>query len=239
MFTRPIQYTQLKSIDELTEFSLELPSIGTSNSMEWNENGGMMVFITKLGLRYLSPTRPETNDLMKKEGYWRNENLGVPLVRLAEDPDLFCKLEWLQRDARAEWWAYTYQVAKKIADEKEIKEVVITEPVKVREIVCEYGEYTSLVDKCLGNSTGNNVGTYIIINDKELIVCDEYGRTYLITVKRVINDIVNMLIKAGYTKTTEPWRYVHPERKHGDLKRKLLISAEDAVDVDEEKDVYD
>lgn len=62
--------------------------------------------------------------------------------------------------------------------------------------------------KYLLNSSKENVGTYVLVNEHTLVVCDEYGRTFLLKTKGVVNDMVNSLINAGYTRTLHPEYYI-------------------------------
>ena len=68
--------------------------------------------------------------------------------------------------------------------------------------------FCPMITKYLFNHSRDNIGTYILLNDRSVLVCDEYGRTFLISVKVSINDIVNTLIEAGYTRTPNPEYYV-------------------------------
>jgi len=113
--------------------------------------------------------------------------------------------------------AETHEKALKFSEEKGIKPVKFDRRIqmRVKEITNDFYQndedhtrYNQMVSKYLLGNSQSNIGTYIIIDDKSILVCDEYGRTYFINVKATINDIVNTLIDAGYTHTAHPEYYV-------------------------------
>jgi len=71
--------------------------------------------------------------------------------------------------------------------------------------------YYPLTTKFLFNRSKENIGTYIIVDENTLVICDEYGRTFLFKVQTVVNDFVNALIDAGYTRTIHPEDYIYKE----------------------------
>ena len=230
MFTRPISYVPLKSIDEMKRFSIQLPldASAKNTSMLFNQNSGWIVFTDEHGFRFLTPARPESTSILQSSGYAANWDIWVPDV-----PDYSkCEAMWLRKIAQEEIKAYTHQEAKKRADQKGIKEVTITEAIKLKEIEYDRLGYRPMVDLYLANGSDRNVGTYIIVDDKTLLVCDEYGRTFFIQVLKVIYSIVNKLIEAGYTRTEHPWWYVYDQTEF-DPKRKLVL--DELADDEEEK----
>lgn len=113
--------------------------------------------------------------------------------------------------------AETHEMAYQVALEKKLQNVnPYIKGMHVTEVIgytndedsCAY--YLPMVMGHLHNGTGRNVGTYIIINEKILVICDEYGRTFLVKVPKVINELVNSLIDAGYTEAPHPESYVYP-----------------------------
>ncbi|MBE5820652.1 MAG: hypothetical protein E7310_07610 [Clostridiales bacterium] len=120
---------------------------------------------------------------------------------------------WLEKIAEAENWAETYQSAFEISQKKGIQPVKIESKYHLKEIsyyddksTCT--RYSALTAKYLLNNSEDNIGTYIMVDEKTIVICDEYGRTWLVKTKGVINDIVNQLIEAGYKRTANPENYV-------------------------------
>ena len=128
----------------------------------------------------------------------------------------------MEQVADRENWAETHEKALKFSEEKGIKPVEfrpMAHQMRIKEITTDYYQndesctrYNQMASMHLLGNSQSNIGTYIIIDDKSILVCDEYGRTYFITVKATINDIVNTLIDAGYTHTAHPEYYVQKYR---------------------------
>lgn len=123
--------------------------------------------------------------------------------------------DWLKSIADEENWAETFESAFKIASEKGIKSVEVnTENLRIKNIVYSYEDnpakkkYGSMITQFLTDDTENNIATYIIVDEKTVLICDEYGRTFLVKAKTIINDLVNAMIEAGYTRTVHPEKYV-------------------------------
>lgn len=220
MFARPIKYSPLNSLEELIDFSIQLPCNHEERLRKiWNVNSGWVIFYNSSYSHFLTPWRPEIPKILKEHDIFENNKLFVPPVSEYDKT----RANWLWKIASEECWAYAHQEAKKIADEKGIKEVEIAESVKVREITFDYNGYRPMVMKSLSNDSRLNIGTYILVDDKTVYVCDEYGRSYVVEVKKVINDVINMLIDAGYTRNIHPWLYIQEDQRQEDPKRKLIF----------------
>lgn len=210
MFTQPIKRTLLNSVEEIKSYSYRMNGFSSKKMVRWQSNG-QIAFADENGVLYVTPYRAEINDMLEKAGY-EESSLSVPF---SNGKDVPISYQWLEIIANQENWATTYLIAYGISSTKDIKPVdlsSIEEKIHISEIF-RYEDkdtqmiYHNMVNLWL-NGEEDNLGTYIIINKKTLIICDEYGRTFLLKVKSVINDIVNLLIDAGYRHNPNPARYV-------------------------------
>ena len=102
-----------------------------------------------------------------------------------------------------------------IAEEKGIKSVKFDEEqLEVFRDVSESDQdldgftYTSMTNPKYVRLSQENVGTYIRTNSKTVLLCDEYGRTFLLKFGLSANEFVNKLNEAGYKPNCMPWDYV-------------------------------
>ena len=211
MFNTPIRHIPLTSLEEVTNFSYRVYESKKGTPLTKCQNNGHIAFTDSYGNVFVTPYRPEIHGILENAGY-TDDCIFVPFSNGEERPDAY---DWLIKIADEESWAYTHEQAYKIAQEKGIKSVdtIHFEKYQLKEIFY-YDEkdtntvFSSLTTKFLFNNSNSNIGTYIVVNNKTLVVCDEYGRTFLIKVKTVVNDIVNALIEAGYTRTLHPEWYI-------------------------------
>ena len=207
MFNTPIRHTRLNSVEEVKDFSYRTTFRATP-MRKW-QNNGQIAFTDKYGKVYVTPYREEIHDILEKAGY-REEGIYVPFSNSESRPDEYL---WLEKIAEEENWAATYEKAFKVAAEKGVQPLNVIGKYQIKQ-VSYYDDtdahiyYSGLVSKYLMNETQENVGTYIIVDEKTLVICDEYGRTFLIKARTVVNELVNALLDAGYTRTIHPERYV-------------------------------
>jgi len=216
MFSNPMKYTPLKSLEELKDWSYQYKFRTDNSPCVYCSNNGQISYTDDQGTVWVTPARPEVRDILAGAGY-KEGGLYVHFSNGEERPSEY---QWLQKISDEECWAYTYQKAYECAEKKGIMPVSIKEKVYVREIVGYWydeqlaTEYYALATIYLLNQTDENVGTYIVLDEKTVVVCDEYGRTFLLRAKTVINDTVNALIDAGYTRTLHPEYYVRVRESH-------------------------
>ena len=208
----PIAYTPLTSVDEIFKFSYRTTHTSDLSTVRW-QNNGQIAFTDANCQVWVTPYRPEIHKILEDAGY-REYGIFVPFSNPGPIPKEYENLKKMADDA---CYAYTYEKAKKIADSKGIKAVEINQKVHVRQISYFMDEstkkaFSEMATKFLFNQSSDNIGTYVVVDQKRLLVCDEYSRTYLITVNNAINDIVNTLIKAGYKQAAHPEWYVHDIR---------------------------
>lgn len=217
MFTKPIKWTRLNSMEELLKFSY-LTNQTVKQKLVFDQNNGQIAFSDEYGSIWVTPYRTEICDILVDANY-EADSIPVPFSNGEEVPDAYY---WLEQIADRENWAETHERALKFSEEKGIKPVEfgpMAHQMRIKEITTDFYQndenstrYNQMASKYLFGNSQSNIGTYIIIDDKSILVCDEYGRTYLITVKATINDIVNTLIDAGYTHTAHPEYYVQKYR---------------------------
>ena len=207
MFTAPIKYVRITSMEELLKFSYWTKRKAAPFSV--SQSSGQIAFAVENGSVYVTPYRPEINNLLEGNGYRKN-SFCVPFSNGEERPPFY---KWLVKIAEQEQWAYTHEKALGISQSKGIKPVVPkTSNLRIREITRTQQEgkwgFNPMVSLYLHNLTDENVATYIVVDDRTVLLCDEYGRTFFVHSKVVINDFVNTLIDAGYTRTVHPENYV-------------------------------
>ena len=219
MFNTPIKHTRLNSLEEVIKFSHRTG--GRLNDMPLMKcsNNGQIAFSDEFGNVLVTPYRSEIHSILNEAGY-REGGFFVPFSNGEKRPEEY---RWLAKIAEEENWAETYEEAAKVATEKGIKPVELApQKLQIKEITSLYSDhetgniYHRLILQFLSNNGKDNIGTYIIVDEKTLVICDEYGRTFLVKAKTVINDIVNNLIDAGYTRTAHPEWYIHPIPKKPD-----------------------
>jgi len=203
----------MTSIEEVMNTSLRVSESALASRFSYCTYKGNTTFVDQYGRKWLTPTRPETERILEEEGY-HQENLYVHLSNGEIAPENY---KWFQKIALEERRAYTHQMAYEISLSKGIKPVLLEGKVAklhIKEITENFLDessqtlYEPLVQLELAHNTEENIATYIVVDDKTIVVCDEFGRTYLLKVSSIINEIVNALVDAGYRRTMEPWLYV-------------------------------
>lgn len=223
MFTTPIRHTRLNNMEELLKFSYRTDG-KTKPLTKW-QNNGQIAFADAFGCVYVTPYRTEVHEILEKNGY-TDKCFFVPFSNSGERPEAY---KWLVQIAEEENWAETYEEALKVATEKGIKPVKLSQKFQLKEI-SYYDDketntiYSALTTQYLMNNSRENVGTYIIVDEKTIVICDEYGRTFLVRVKTVVNDLVNALIGAGYTRTAHPEYYIRHYTPVEDVEKQDLFS---------------
>lgn len=176
------------------------------------ETHGHIAYCDSHGEVLVTPYRSEINGILKSMGY-RDKYMRVPFSNGEERPEAY---KWLCKIATEENWAETFEIAFKKATEKGVKALGdFEQKIQIKEIerfqdAETKNTYLAMTRLFLPGEFRENVGTYIVVDDRTLIICDEYGRTFLVKTKRVINEMVNQLIEAGYTRTVHPEKYVIP-----------------------------
>lgn len=209
MFITPIRHVPLVSLEDVFNFSHCMHE--KNDPFIFWQNNGQIAFTNGYGIIHVTPYRNEIRDILKSSGY-KEQSFFVPFSNGEPRPEEY---QWLAKIADEESWAYTFEKASKIASEKGILPVEVTEKYQIKRIFSTWDDeidhkiYYPLTMKYLMNETDKNVGTYIYLDERNIVVCDEYGRTYFVRAHILINDLVNSLIKAGYTRTLHPERYVH------------------------------
>ena len=196
-------------MEEISNFSYRTDFMSEIKSCYW-QNNGQIAFANAFGHVWVTPYRPEIREVLECHGY-KEHCIYVPFSNSESRPEEY---QWLAKIAEEECWAHTYETAFKHSQEKGIKAVKLAHKVHIKEIKSYFKDedakiaISPMTMMYLLNCTKANIGTYIFVDEKTLVLCDEYGRTFLLRSKTVINDIVNQLISAGYTRTIHPENYV-------------------------------
>ena len=207
MFNTPIRHTRLTSMEEVMNFSYRTDSRATP--LTKCQNNGQIAFADQYGTVYVTPYRRGIHHILEGSGY-KEGSIFVPFSNGEQRPDAY---QWLAKIAEEENWAQTYEEAFEVASEKGIRRVIVSEKYQIKEIsyyndTDTHTTYSALTMHFLMNDSKDNIGTYILVDEKTLVICDEYGRTFLLKAKTVVNDMVNALIDAGYTRTVHPEWYI-------------------------------
>ena len=221
MFSTPVKHVRITSMEELLKFSYWTTK--KAHPLTRHQNNGQIAFAVETGDVYVTPYRPEIHDLLANHGYMEG-GISVPFPNGVENCSPFYK--WLSKIAEEECWAYTHEKAFQISKDKGITPVSYkTGNLRIREIThtkqpdleCQSLRFSPLTSLYLMNDTEENIGTYIVLDERTVLLCDEYGRTFLVKAKIVINDFVNALLEAGYSRTAHPERYVYVSEDHQDI----------------------
>ena len=212
MFSKPIRSTRMESLEELTKFSYRVYE-QKAEPKTYDYNNGQYAYADEFGCVCVTPYRPEVNGILTAAGY-RSAGIFVPFSNGEKRPEAY---RWLAKIANEENWAVTFEEAHRIAESKGIQAVDM-KGITIRQIrdITEQGLddrdnccfFSGMLMQSLCNSTGENIGTYIIMGNNSVMLCDDYGRTFIITVKGTVNDLVNRLIESGYKRTANPERYI-------------------------------
>ena len=209
MFTKPIQHTRLRGMEELLNFSIKTNCYSLRNDAFCFRNE-QFAFTDYSCCIHVTPFRSEITNILIAAGYKER----LPFFPDIDDSEEEA-YDWLKAIANEENWAETYERAYNLSLEKGIKPVTLdTQKLQIKEILYCYDDvsthtkYERMIEQFLTHDTQKNIATYILVDEKTVLICDEYGRTFLVKAKIVINDVVNALIDAGYTRTTHPEKYV-------------------------------
>lgn len=223
MFSEPIKYVRLKSMEELEKFSMECWD-QKATPMTFCMNNGQIAYADEAGGVRVTPYRPEIHGILKENGY-HEATFFVPFSNGEKRPDRY---EWLAKMADEECWAETFEQAFRVSVRKNVlpllpdnlKSITFKQ---IRDITAKpfddkrnHRYFIGMVMKHLGNQTEDNVGTYIVVDSHNVMVCDEYGRTFILTVKGIVNDLVNSLIAYGYKRTVHPEYCIRKYQKDGE-----------------------
>lgn len=211
MLFNPIKHTKLETIEDIKNFSCLTNKFYKAKT--YYNNNGRIFFVDFDNIVKIIPYRPEILQIMEQAGFSNDSELeNFQNAEYSLD-----RYSWLSKIAEEENWNHTYQTAHTVAAKKGLKDISLSEKVQIREIPTSsyfYDEYDTnfyyqtMVKKFLTDDSEINIGTFIIIDNKTLLMCDNYGRTFLLKVKDCINDVANLLLKAFYKRNSTPEKFV-------------------------------
>lgn len=216
MFYEPIRYVPFASLEELKENSIQMFVSCLGSPKQYTHYQDSIVYIDGRSQTFVTPLRRETPKILEDNGYKEGEYFirsadkeYIDKLRFAVDGEEY---KWLEYMAKEQSWNFAYQEAHKTALRKNIQEI---EPdmYPIAELECIEDE------KTIGNTTFNrmmtnkilgyaNVGSFIRESNNRVLLCDEYGRTFLVTFKYSANEFINQLIDANYTRALYPWIFI-------------------------------
>lgn len=217
MFTTPIRSTKLTTLEEvMTVSEYVIDPKRTYHVKVFCQDNGQIAFTNEHGNICVTPYRTEIRKILLENNY-TEDTVSVPFSnRYEQVPPRYI---WLKKMAEQENWSQTYEEAFDIAQKKGIKSVSLefgSKQLRYREINSFYPDqsnfkgYHPMITLYLLNRSADNIGTYILVDDQVILVCDEYGRTFQITAhqKATFNSVVNTLIEAGYKHNVHPETFV-------------------------------
>ena len=150
-----------------------------------------VVFVTEEKIAYVSPEREGIFDIMKKEGYEEGDffviNQEKSFIEKLYSTIKGKEYNWFLKMKEEEEKNLLYERLHIIAEKKGIKSVEFDEEqLEVFRDVSESDQdldgftYTSMTNPKYVLISQENVGTYIRTNSKTVLLCDEYGRTFLL-----------------------------------------------------------
>ncbi len=222
MFRKPIRHVPLRTMEEVKACSYELGESssddrGSYTYQSLENHSTAIIYCDECNQLFITPFRRDIEQILIDQKY-RNVHDRFYKMLFYPNNIIPAEYQWLEWIAKEENWALTYEEAFRFSQEKDIKPVTILEPIcrlnqiieapLVNEIPGKIETCRPMISLLFETGTLENVGTYIHLSSRSLLVCDEYGRTFYIAVNGVINDIENLLISSGYTRTKHPERYV-------------------------------
>lgn len=207
MFISPIKpNVETFSMEDIFRFSCSVETKEVYSPYLFTCHGDYMTFTDVFGHLFVTPYRSKLISVLSALNYKDSSELPYPF----KDKEIPEEYLWLKHIIDEENWSETYQRAFKISVEKGISAVDIpTSGLTIKEIKYDKDYFIQpLCSLWLNEKSKDNIGTYIYLNPKEIVVCDEYGRTFYIKGNIILNNIINTLISAGYKHTESPEKYV-------------------------------
>lgn len=220
MIFAPIKHSKLETVEDIRSFSCMTNKF--SKTRTYYNTKERIIWVDYDQIVRVTPYRPEIIERFENTLFTRDP----ALLNFQSECDNFTRYSWLKQIAEEENWNYTYEIAHIIAGQKGLKGISLPERIQIREISpSSYfydGNDTSLyfspmVKMFVSEGSGTNIGTFIIINNKTLLMCDNYGRTFLIKVKDCINDVVNSLLMSHYTRNSTPENFVSTSKPENEF----------------------
>ena len=219
MFYQPTRNVKIKNFEELKKFSICMKGYVVDEPKKFCQYQEQVVFVTEEKIAYVCPERDGIFDIMKKEGYEEGDFFVINQEKSFIEK-LYATIKgkqynWFLKMKKEEENNLLYERLHMIAEEKGIKSVKFDEEqLEVFRDVSEADQdldgytYTSMTNPKYALLSKENVGTYIRTNSKTVLLCDEYGRTFLLKFGLSANEFVNKLNEAGYKPNCMPWNYV-------------------------------
>ena len=216
MFTSLIRRVELSTLADVKNFSEQQWNRKSEERKVFYQNNGQIAFIDEMGNYFVTPYRTEIQSILRSNGY-KEYSIFVPN---SNGEATSARYDWLRKLAERENWALTHEEAYAYSQEKGICEVSIKcnpkhyqyKEVDEYSIHDEKWFYRPMVMMYLANSSRESISTYIQVDDKIILVCDEYGRTFKVTAhtQHAYNSIVNAMLEAGFKPNHTPEAFVHP-----------------------------
>lgn len=213
MFTSFIRRVQLSTLEEVKNFSEQVYGTRSEQRKVYYQNNGQIAFVDENGFYFVTPYRCEINSILVDNGY-KEYGIFVPNSNGEQTTDRYT---WLRAMANRQNWAVTHEEAYQVAQAKGLKEVKFhcnPKHYQYKEVGTYLNDekwiYNPMVSMYLSNYSKDYIGTYILVDPTIILVCDEYGRTFKVTVhtQHAYNSIVNDLIEAGYMENHHPEYFV-------------------------------
>lgn len=104
MFSKPIKYVRLESLEEVKAFSYKrVEQEKAGDKKVFHMNNGRIVFIDEFGFLYVTPYRSEIIGILECAGY--HEKIFPVMFFDNEERITRYRYKWLERIAEEEHWA--------------------------------------------------------------------------------------------------------------------------------------
>lgn len=227
MFYKPLgSISDFQSIEQLLHYSrqVEIPATVLPRKRYCKLPNGDILFTANPRFTYLTLPWLGIEDFLQENGFTEIHKRQLPKVDYSAISKNFEEL--MLKQMMLQYWAAAFQKCGEKAKSKNIASVSIQQEVGFHDIT--FQDCTLKVETpksfglssevtCKGMVTAYpqceglcNVGTFIYFNTF-LMICDEYGRTFLlqqVSDQKPLIPIVTQLVEANYTINPTPEKYV-------------------------------
>ena len=212
MFYTPIRHTPLKSLSDVLNFSCHTRRIAKKPNTFFQKDSDIIICNEDSNV-FITPFREEIPMILKefgfKQEYFECGFLSPPLFL---SKSYFILEEMAKREKQLKIYEENFEKSKK----KNLEDIPFPENLdfNMREIFCSEtvgcSPYYKINPLFSGNDENCNLCTFIILKNKYLFICDEYGRSFCLSFGSIddLSPFVNFLFDSGYTYTIHPEKYI-------------------------------
>lgn len=216
MFNTPAKYVPMeRNMEELKKFSLPICQ-ECFKPLTYGVCNGQIAFVDEDRCTYVTPARTSAYDVLYENGYQKT-NMFIPFFSKKNKGERYYDLEKMAEEST---WNKTFSYAKAKSNEKAIKDINIKnnfiekiKDVTKSSIIAELDNgrkysVSGMINPYLIEECEKNIASFICLDNRNVILCDDYGRTFLVKLNKSFSNFICALICAGYKLTTRPELYV-------------------------------